>query len=212
MYFEAKDGTLIYMGRDKFENEDLIKHGRETDLWFHVDNLSSAHVYLRLQDGTDWEAIPEETLKECAQLVKANSIQGCKMNDVPIVYTPWSNLKKTARMLVGQVGFHDDKLIRKCVVDKKDNDVIRRLNKTKREEDMASFVREKEDWDKEQRKQERMRKQERQRHEKEQASEHQRMKQLQSYSGIMDTDAHMTSAKDMGSQYQSAEDYEDDFM
>ena len=33
MYFEAKDGTLIYMGRDKFENEDLIKHGRETDLW-----------------------------------------------------------------------------------------------------------------------------------------------------------------------------------
>jgi hypothetical protein len=29
---------------------------------------------------------------------------GCKSNDVQIVYTPWSNLKKTASMDVGQVG------------------------------------------------------------------------------------------------------------
>ncbi|KNE59957.1 hypothetical protein AMAG_05402 [Allomyces macrogynus ATCC 38327] len=37
------------MGRDKFENEDLIKHAWEEDIWFHVDKLSSAHVYLCLQ-------------------------------------------------------------------------------------------------------------------------------------------------------------------
>jgi hypothetical protein len=24
---------LLYMGKDKFENEDLIKHGIETDVW-----------------------------------------------------------------------------------------------------------------------------------------------------------------------------------
>lgn len=38
----------MFMGRDKFENEDLIKYGFPEDVWFHVDNLSSAHVYLRL--------------------------------------------------------------------------------------------------------------------------------------------------------------------
>uniref|UniRef100_UPI0031F8554B coiled-coil domain-containing protein 25 isoform 3 n=1 Tax=Pongo abelii TaxID=9601 RepID=UPI0031F8554B len=38
----------IYMGKDKYENEDLIKHGWPEDIWFHVDKLSSAHVYLRL--------------------------------------------------------------------------------------------------------------------------------------------------------------------
>lgn len=38
----------MYMGRDKYENEDLIKYGFPEDVWFHVDNLSSAHVYLRL--------------------------------------------------------------------------------------------------------------------------------------------------------------------
>ena len=36
------------MGRDKFENEELIKHMWPEDVWFHVDDLSSAHVYLRL--------------------------------------------------------------------------------------------------------------------------------------------------------------------
>jgi hypothetical protein len=43
---------------------------------FHVDKLSSAHVYLRLQKGQTIESITPELLEDCAQLVKANSIQG----------------------------------------------------------------------------------------------------------------------------------------
>lgn len=31
------------------------------------------------------------------------------MNNIAVVYTPWANLKKTADMDVGQVGFHSDK-------------------------------------------------------------------------------------------------------
>ena len=56
--------AFIYMGRDKFENEELIKYGWPEDVWFavsrvpiaverrrfHVDDLSSAHVYLRLAE------------------------------------------------------------------------------------------------------------------------------------------------------------------
>ncbi|XP_077625812.1 coiled-coil domain-containing protein 25 isoform X3 [Crocuta crocuta] len=66
----------IYMGKDKYENEDLIKYGWPEDIWFHVDKLSSAHVYLRLHKGEKIEDIPKEVLMDCAHLVKANSIQG----------------------------------------------------------------------------------------------------------------------------------------
>ena len=64
------------MGRDKEENEELIEHGLPIDVWFHVDNLSSAHVYLRLKEGQTIDDIPEDVLQDCLQLVKANSIQG----------------------------------------------------------------------------------------------------------------------------------------
>lgn len=53
--------------------------------------------------------IPAAILEDAAQLVKANSIQGNKMNNIDVVYTMWSNLKKTPGMEVGQVGFHKDK-------------------------------------------------------------------------------------------------------
>jgi NFACT protein RNA binding domain len=38
--------------------------------------LSSAHVYLRMPAEMSWEAIPQAILTDCAQLVKANSIEG----------------------------------------------------------------------------------------------------------------------------------------
>jgi hypothetical protein len=52
LYFDcgpkAKEtGYTIYMGKDKYENEELIRWGWPEDIWFHVDDLSSAHVYLR---------------------------------------------------------------------------------------------------------------------------------------------------------------------
>jgi hypothetical protein len=88
------------MGRDKVESsyysstfaysslaywrvldEDLIKYAWPQDIWFHVDKLSSAHVYLRLPESiSSWEAIPEPLLVDCAQLVKANSIEGDSKN------------------------------------------------------------------------------------------------------------------------------------
>ena len=36
---------------------------------------------------------------------------GCKTSSVTVVYTPFTNLKKTAGMDVGQVGFHDQKKV-----------------------------------------------------------------------------------------------------
>ncbi|EPS42991.1 hypothetical protein H072_3017 [Dactylellina haptotyla CBS 200.50] len=68
--------AFIYVGKDKVENEELIKHGWEEDVWFHADKLSSAHIYLRMREGDSWESIPENLLIDCAQLTKANSIEG----------------------------------------------------------------------------------------------------------------------------------------
>lgn len=59
---------------------------------------------------------------------------GNKMNDVDVIYTMWANLKKTQDMEVGQVGFHKDKEVRKIRVAKRINEIVNRLNKTKKEE------------------------------------------------------------------------------
>merc|ERR1712088_71757 len=125
---------IIYMGRDKFENEQLIKYGWPEDLWFHVDDLSSAHVYLRLPRGETFESVPQEVVEECASLVKQNSIKGCKMSETRIVYTPWENLKKTADMVVGQIGYHNSKRTKYITV-KKNHEIVKKIEKT-RSEDM----------------------------------------------------------------------------
>ncbi|KIM43066.1 hypothetical protein M413DRAFT_443875 [Hebeloma cylindrosporum] len=125
--------AFIYMGRDKVENEELIKYAWPQDVWFHVDKLSSAHVYLRMTEGMGWESIPEALVTDCAQLVKANSIEGNKKDNITIIYTPASNLKKTGDMAVGQVSFHNDKKVKRVYVEKRENPIVNRLNKTKEE-------------------------------------------------------------------------------
>ncbi|OTA00890.1 hypothetical protein A9Z42_0011810 [Trichoderma parareesei] len=80
---------------------------RSTSDQFHVDKLSSAHIYLRMQPGQTWDNLPEQLVMDLAQLTKANSIEGNKKDNVTIIYTPWSNLKKDGSMDVGQVSFHD---------------------------------------------------------------------------------------------------------
>ena len=56
---------------NQFENEDLIRWGWPEDVWFHVDKLSSAHVYLRLPKGVMWDAIPEEGQQQVLNVVLA---------------------------------------------------------------------------------------------------------------------------------------------
>lgn len=147
-YFTSKvvePAAFIYVGKDKFENEDLIEHGLEKDVWFHVDNLSSAHVYLRLRDGEQWDNVPQPLLEDCAQLTKANSIEGNKKDNVTIIYTPWSNLMKDGSMATGQVSFHNPKLVRKVLVRERENAIVNRLNKT-REEKFPDLRAEKEEF------------------------------------------------------------------
>ncbi|AAW41900.1 hypothetical protein CNBB1970 [Cryptococcus deneoformans B-3501A] len=131
--------VTIYMGKDKVENEELLRYGLPTDVWFHVDKLSSAHVYLRQPDNQphgEWDKLPAVLVNDLAQLVKANSIEGNKKDNITIIYTPFTNLKKTGDMPVGQVSFHSDKMVKRAHVSTRDNAIVNRLNKTKIEKEI----------------------------------------------------------------------------
>jgi NFACT protein RNA binding domain len=113
-----------------------------------------------MNEDDAWDAIPKDLLTDCVQLTKANSIEGKlqhlstltfrnnnrrislqyppqrignKKDNVHVVYTPWSNLKKDGSMAVGQVGFKDPKKVKKVLVEKRENPIVNRLNKTKTE-------------------------------------------------------------------------------
>lgn len=137
----------IYMGRDKIENDPLIHHSNPKNIWFHVDNLSLAHVYLQLtvDEIKLWKLfqqfeIDEGILNQMAQLVKANSIKGNKQNNVTIIYTPVENLHTDGLMDTGTVTFKNPKLVKRVKVAKKDNAIINRLNKTKTEGLTEEFI------------------------------------------------------------------------
>lgn len=72
----------------------------------------------------------EDAIADACQWVKAGSIEGSKKASVVVVYTPWANLRKDGSMAVGQIGFHNDKLVRKVAVVEKDKEAVRRLEKT----------------------------------------------------------------------------------
>lgn len=207
-YYTARDDShFVYVGRDKHENEELLKHGWNNDVWFHVDKLSSAHVYLRLNDGETIDCIPEEILEDCLQLVKHNSIEGNKTNNVAVVYTMWSNLKKVGDMAVGQVGFHDSRAVKRATVERRRNEILNRLNKTKTER-FPDLAQEKRDRIKELNRRTRESAKKQADAQKAIKEQREREKEARSYDRIHVPDS-MTSNKDVR---QDVERYEDDFM
>ncbi|KAL4579482.1 hypothetical protein LXL04_015630 [Taraxacum kok-saghyz] len=216
---EAGDYT-IFMGLDKFENEELIKYGFPEDIWFHVDKMSSAHVYLRMRKGQTIDDISEGLLEDCVQLVKANSIQGNdyiivymtgnKVNNIDVVYTPWQNLKKTPSMDVGQVGFHNNKSVRTVRVEKRINEVVNRLNRTKveRKPDLKA---EREAVNAAERAERKLQLRDKKRREEMERLEKERQAEVRSYKNLMVADK-MTSNKEIASTHKSLQELEEDFM
>jgi hypothetical protein len=144
----SSENITCYVGRDKHENEFLIKYGWPGDVWFHVDGLSSAHVYFRVSnpdmvpvEGIPIDDLPEDSIYDMMQIVKYNSISGCKLASCKIVWTPHSNLKKTFEMDAGTVTYHDTKLCRYGRCDK-DRLRVKDLEKTKMERHNVDYYEE----------------------------------------------------------------------
>ncbi|OJD40836.1 coiled-coil domain-containing protein 25 [Diplodia corticola] len=192
--------AFIYVGKDKVENEELIKFGWEEDV--------CAHIYVRLREGETWDNMAEELLKDCAQLTKANSIEGNKKNNITVIYTPWSNLKKDGSMAVGQVGFKDNKKVKRIHVVERENPIINRLNKTKVEK-FPDLRLEKEDRQSELRKKDRASQQERKKEEARIAKER---KELAWQRDHAYDDVHADDQVAQSSNQDRDEDFLDDFM
>lgn len=186
----------------------MIEHGLDKDVWFHVDNLSSAHVYLRLRDGETWDNVPQKLLDDCAQLTKANSIEGNKKDNITIIYTPWSNLHKDGSMAAGQVSFYNQKLTRKVYVKERENAVVNRLNKT-RVEKFPDLRAEKEEYLKIKRREERRDRDDQRAREKEEKREREQLKWQKDHA----YDDLMTEENMQASSNQDRDpDFLDDFM
>ncbi|KAH8306542.1 hypothetical protein KR018_009727 [Drosophila ironensis] len=206
-YFKSnvvQPAVVLFMGRDKHENEELIRWGWPEDVWFHVSDLSSAHVYLRLPKGQTVEDIPTDVLVDAAQLCKANSIQGNKVNNLDIVYTMWGNLKKTPGMEAGQVGYHDEKAVRRIKLEKRVNEIVNRLNKTKTEVEHPDLRGEREARDAAERQDIKKVQRERREQEKEAAKQRELEAELRRYASLQKTE-NMRTNYDAGNE-------SDDFM
>ncbi|KAK4048166.1 hypothetical protein OIO90_005930 [Microbotryomycetes sp. JL221] len=134
----------LYAGVDKFENEDLLKHAPATDVWVHVDKLSSPHVYIRIDRSKDcawtYKTLPPQVMMDAGQLVKAGSIAGNKKDNVTILFTPTSNLLKDNSMSTGAVSFHNPQMVHRFHVPTKENAIVNALTKTKQTRTMEQFI------------------------------------------------------------------------
>uniref|UniRef100_A0A8C5UBZ3 Coiled-coil domain-containing protein 25 n=1 Tax=Malurus cyaneus samueli TaxID=2593467 RepID=A0A8C5UBZ3_9PASS len=131
---------------------------------FHVDKLSSAHVYLRLHKGQTMDDIPKEVLIDCAHLVKANSIQG----------NPWEIPEKFPGKLRKSLG-NSQKIPRKSLG--RVSEILHRLEKT-RVERFPDLAAEREARDREERSLRRAQLQELRRREKEELKRKKEMEEL----------------------------------
>ncbi|KAJ3437767.1 protein of unknown function duf814 [Anaeramoeba flamelloides] len=132
-HYKVRGGYFVYSGKDKYENETLIKYHFPEDIWFHVKRLSSPHVYLRLRKGETMDDIPQETLDDICQITKYYSIEGKKKKFVAINYTPASNLLKQRGMEIGSVYYKNEGNVRTIQKVKEDRPTVLRLKKTRKE-------------------------------------------------------------------------------
>ena len=70
---ETINGTTYYIGRNTKENWDLFSQAEPCDLWFHLDEGPSSHVFLPVRDE-----IKQEEINEAAKLCKKHSIKNEK--------------------------------------------------------------------------------------------------------------------------------------
>jgi long-subunit acyl-CoA synthetase (AMP-forming) len=133
---------------------------------------------------------------------------GNKKDNITIIYTPWSNLKKDGSMATGQVSFHNQKLVRKILVRERENAIVNRLNKT-RIEKFPDLRTEKEEAAKKKRNSERKSRDQRMEREKLEKREREQLKWQKdhAYDDMFSEEAMMNS-----SNQDRGEDFLDDFM
>lgn len=115
----------------------------------------------------------------------------------------WSNLKKTPDMEAGQVAYHDEKAVKKIRVEKRRNEIVNRLNRTKTEE-YPDLRQEREKRDSLERQAQKAQMRSQRELEKELEKQRQKEEELRSYTSLL-------KAENMTTNYDNGND-SDDFM
>ncbi|KAK8086323.1 JLP2 DnaJ-Like Protein 2 [Apiospora phragmitis] len=144
--------AYVYVGKDKFENEELIKHGWEEDVWYvpRRQALLGPHLPAPAR-GRDLGRDPGAPgggpgAADQGELDRGQQ-EGQRDGHLHALVEP----KKDGSMAVGQVSFKDPRKVRRVLVPERENAVVNRLNKTKVERH-PDLRQEKEDRQKELRK------------------------------------------------------------
>lgn len=133
---------------------------------------------------------------------------GNKKDNITVIYTPWSNLKKDGSMAAGQVTFHNHKLVRKVYVKQRENPIVNRLNKT-RVEKYPDLRAEKEEDTRKRQRSERKTREEQRGKEKKKQQEYEQLKWQKDHAyDDMFTEENLESSNNQNRD----EDFLDDFM
>jgi len=62
---------VIVIGKNKYENWELLENANETDIWFHVKSEPSCYVILQTEKSI--KEIPKQVIKRCACYCKSHS-------------------------------------------------------------------------------------------------------------------------------------------
>jgi len=91
MKFISVNDIKITIGSNQNDNDVLFDLAEDNDLWFHVNNLPSAHLWVKFTD------FDKNTLYRIALELKKNS-KYKKYNNISVIYAPKSSLKKTDKL------------------------------------------------------------------------------------------------------------------
>jgi len=87
--FESSDGTLIMVGRNNLQNDQLtMRTANKTDWWLHAKDIPGSHVVIRHEDPN------EETLEEAA-ILAAYFSKYRQSSSVPVDTVQIKHVKKT---------------------------------------------------------------------------------------------------------------------
>jgi len=105
---KSSDGWLIYLGRNKMENDLLItKMAQPQDLWMHVQGHEGSHVLIKNPNRRD---PPFTTLKAAAQIA-ARFSKVSLGSKVRVVYTYCKFVRKLAKDKPGLVAYENEKTL-----------------------------------------------------------------------------------------------------
>ena len=92
VYIEKiNEEVIIKIGQNQKENDELIKEGKQNDLWFHLKGNSSPHGFIH--NNTNKE-LSKEVIYRTAQLVKEFS-KFRSYSKVKIIYIELKHIKCT---------------------------------------------------------------------------------------------------------------------